>query len=171
MVCRTIRLNGGGAAWLADSKGATEWRPNGFKQALRKLRVPLVLQRRIFTLCTKVHAYIARKIPCRRVPAAMSFCPRIMSLRDIRDREQDRFVVCATARSEKKQQHQAPECSIRPRETLNLRIQARKPLIDRRPALGFRSGTKSRGREPECREFRRYINARLNTPSCADICS
>ena len=31
---------------------------------MRNVRVPLVLQRRIFTLCTKVHAYVSRKIPC-----------------------------------------------------------------------------------------------------------
>jgi len=50
-----VRLNGGGSAELADSKGATERRPNGMKTAIRKIRVPLVPQRRICTLCTKVH--------------------------------------------------------------------------------------------------------------------
>jgi hypothetical protein len=50
-----LRRNGGGSAEFADSIGATERRPNGLKPAMRKMRVPLVLQRRIFTLCTKVH--------------------------------------------------------------------------------------------------------------------
>ena len=145
-MCRTIRPNGGRPAWLADSKGAAEWRRNGFKSALRKLRVPLVLQRRIFTLCTKVHAYVRWKIPCRRVPRACLSAPRIMSLRDIWGHGARLAVrTSETARSEKKQQLWAPECSIQPGETPGKRADLCQKAVDREaPGRGFGSATKSR---------------------------
>ena len=59
---------------------ATERRSDGFKTNLRNLRVPLVLRRRICRLCTKVHALLVRKSPCRPINWRMSFPQKIMSL-------------------------------------------------------------------------------------------
>ena len=156
-MCRTIRPNGGRPAWFADPMGATERRRNGFKSALRKMRVPLVLQRRIFTLCTKVHAKVWRKIPCRRVTWMMSLLPKNHVLTGHRGTSAETvWPSLETGRSEKKQQPWAPECSIRQGETPNKRSSyARNPFIDRRPVRGFASATKSRVRAPECSELRR----------------
>jgi hypothetical protein len=63
-----------------DRVSATERRPDGFKTLMRKLRVPLVLQRRICSLCTKVHALMVRNSVRRPIGGRMSFPYRIMSL-------------------------------------------------------------------------------------------
>ena len=46
------------------------------------MRLPLVLQRRIFTLCTKVHGSRFRKYPCLQPKIQMSLIYKIMSLAD-----------------------------------------------------------------------------------------
>jgi len=157
MMCRTIRLNGGRAARLADRKGATERRLDGFKTAMRKLRVPLVLQRRIFTLCTKVHAYMARKILCRSDGGRIVFLSKnhvLTGHEGTGSRTASPARYPANQKKNNNIRHRNAACS-RGKPLKNGETYARKPLIDSRPVLGFRSGTKSRAMEPECSELRR----------------
>lgn len=113
-MCRTIRRNRGRSAWSADSKGATERRLSGMKSAMRKTSAPLVLQRRIFTLCTKVHALLSGKNPCPESKKAHVFLSRnhvftghTKTACDISARGRGR------CRAEKKQQLCARACSTR----------------------------------------------------------
>ena len=81
------------------------------------------------------------------------------------DTRRDSRPTSEMSRSEKKQQHSAPECSIQVGKTPSKRLSyAKKPLIESRPVRGFGSTTKFRVKAPECRELRRYINRRLKTP-------
>ena len=72
------------------------------------------------------------------------------------DTERDCCPTSETARSEKKQQHWAPKCSIHGGETLNKhQSYAKKPLIERRPVRGLVSAMKPGPSAPECSELRR----------------
>jgi len=172
-MCRTFDRTAGGSARFADPKGATEWRPNGLKKALRKLRVPLVLQRRIFTLCTKVHALLLRKNPCLEAMKSNVFLPTNHVLTGHSATGDDiRFGVCWQVDQKKNNNFGrlgAARATGKPVEIH--RRQARNPLIESLPVRGLASTAKFGLIAPECRELRRYTTMRLKTPSCRATCS
>ena len=151
------------------SRMAPEWLYNSIAQLARP---PRTAAEDIHTVYKSPRLCVAEKSVPRGflevVFTAQESCP----YGTYPDTERDWCPTYETARSEKKQQLLAPECSIQGRETPTKgATYAKKPLIESRPVRGSGSATKLGLKAPECRELRRYITRRLKTPCCVSSSS
>lgn len=146
-MCRRCRPNEQGPAWTAGQVSANRKRSDGLNAAMRNVRVPLVLRRRILSLCTKVHALLVRNCRWRPWECKESFPNGIMSLVD-NARQHATFSCPGQVR------RRLGKNNTRARGRAG-RSQAMNPLIDSRPFLGSATATEVRFGLPEWRELRR----------------